>query len=66
VAEFTTLELAIEAGREARMRQRVYPGWVAKGRMSQGEADAQIAKMKAIAERLTAEAARDQAQERLL
>lgn len=35
-------------GRELRMRRRVYPAWVMNGRMSQIEADRQIAIMEAI------------------
>jgi hypothetical protein len=34
--------------REIRMRERVYPGWVSGGRMSQAKADHEIAAMKAV------------------
>ena len=36
--------------REVRMRRRVYPGWISKGRMTQVEAEREIAVMEAIAE----------------
>lgn len=34
--------------REVKMRQRVYPRWVAAGNMSQGKADAELAAMQAV------------------
>lgn len=34
--------------REIAMRERVYPGWVANGRMKQSAADREIAVMKAV------------------
>lgn len=34
--------------REIRMRERVYPRWVQAGRISQAQADAEIAAMKAV------------------
>ena len=37
------------AERELRMRRRVYPRWVASGRMSQAQAAKEIATMEAIA-----------------
>lgn len=40
------------AEREVRMRERVYPGWVERGRMKQSAADQEIALMKAIVETL--------------
>lgn len=42
---FTRLQLRDCARRELAMRRRVYPGLVAKGRMTQAEADAEIAMM---------------------
>ncbi len=36
--------------REIKMRKRVYPRWVADGRMTQQKADAEIATMEEIAE----------------
>lgn len=36
--------------REIKMRRRVYPRWVADGRMTQAKADSEIAIMEAIAE----------------
>ena len=41
-----------EVERELRLRRRVYPQWVAAGKLSQQKADRQIAVMEAIAERL--------------
>lgn len=37
------------AEREVKMRRRVYPRWVAEGRMTQADADYQIHVMEAIA-----------------
>lgn len=37
------------AERELRMRQRVYPRWVAAGKMTRGDAEREIAAMAAIA-----------------
>lgn len=42
------------AAREVRMRARVYPRWVATGKMSQEEATREIAAMQAIVQTLTA------------
>lgn len=42
------------AERELAMRQRVYPNWVAGGRLSQEKADHEIAAMRAIVETLRA------------
>jgi hypothetical protein len=50
--EFSLLELIACAEREVGLRQRVYPGRVFTGRMSQREADRQLAMMQAIAARL--------------
>lgn len=48
-----TLDEQIKAViRELGFRERVYPGWVAKGKMKQAEADYQIAAMKAVLETL--------------
>lgn len=49
---FTLRELVDEAMREADMRRRVYPRQVLAGRMTQGQAERNIAKMEAIARRL--------------
>ncbi|MBS8227138.1 hypothetical protein [Vannielia litorea] len=46
---FTDLQKHEAARREAELRRRVYPRWVADGRMTQAEADRQIAVMEAIA-----------------
>jgi hypothetical protein len=40
--------------RELAMRQRVYPGWVAKGKMKQEEADRELAAMQAVHDSLRA------------
>ena len=45
----TTADKRAAAEREVKMRRRVYPGWVAKGRMTQADADLQIRVMEAIA-----------------
>lgn len=42
-------EMIAAADREIAMRQRVYPRWVAEGRMKQAKADHEIAAMRAIA-----------------
>lgn len=47
---FTDAEKRACAYRELKMRRRVYPRWVADGRMTQAEADREIALMQAIAE----------------
>lgn len=49
---YSAAELAAEARRELEMRRRVYPRWVAAGRMSQEQADKKIDLMRAIAENL--------------
>lgn len=36
--------------REVRMRLQVYPRWVAAGKMTQAEADRELARMRAIAD----------------
>ncbi len=38
--------------REVALRERVYPRWVAAGRMTQAKADAEIAAMKAVEQTL--------------
>ena len=38
------------AEREAKMRERVYPRWVASGRMTKAQADKELATMREIAE----------------
>lgn len=50
---FTNRELAEEARREAFLRRRVYPRWVADGRLSQQDADRRIEMMEVIATRLS-------------
>jgi hypothetical protein len=40
--------------REIGMRRRVYPGWVRQKKMTEGQADAEIAAMEAVAETLRA------------
>jgi hypothetical protein len=47
---FTDREKWQAAERELNMRRRVYPSWVASGRMTQQEADRQIALMDAISD----------------
>lgn len=50
---FTDRELIEEARRESYMRRRVYPKWVADGRLTQADADRRIDMMEAIATRLS-------------
>ncbi len=50
VHTFTPDQKRVAALREAHMRQRVYPGLVAKGRMTAEEAERGIAVMQAIAD----------------
>lgn len=47
-AIFTNAEKLACAEREVKMRRRVYPAWVEKGRLSQKEADHQVACMQSI------------------
>lgn len=47
---FTDAEKRACAYRELEMRRRLYPRWVADGRMTEAEADREIALMQAIAE----------------
>lgn len=49
---FTTAELATELRREMAMRERLYPGWIAKGTMKPGQAARQIALLKAAIEKI--------------
>lgn len=61
-----TADLARCAEREARMRERVYPRWVAAGRMSQAKADQEIAMMREIVRVLIERAAAEEPQGRML
>lgn len=63
---FTNKEKAECAARELKMRQRVYPRWVADGKLKQSAADWQIALMEEIANDYSAKAAADEAQGALL
>lgn len=47
---FTATEKREAAEREVKMRQRVYPRWIAANRITQQKADHEIAVMEAIAE----------------
>lgn len=47
---FTDEQKREAALREVAMRRRVYPGWVQQGRLTQDDADYQIAVMAAIAD----------------
>lgn len=64
--EITAREKADCAEREVKMRRRVYPRWVADGRLTQGIADRQIAIMDAIAADYRAQAEAEEAKGRLL
>lgn len=49
MAETRNILLQIaEIERELAMRQNVYPGWVGRGKMRQGEADEHMARMRAV------------------
>lgn len=48
--QFEHRELVQCAEREVSMRERVYPGWTARGKMTHERAQTEIAKMRAIAE----------------
>jgi len=56
---YTTRDLQRCAEREVNLRQRVYENRVLTGRMSKQQADAEIAKMRAIAEHLAELAEKD-------
>lgn len=45
---FTRETLLACVDREIRMRERVYPGWVSRGRMSEAAATKEIASMRAV------------------
>lgn len=62
---FSAKEKAGAAEREVRQRQRVYPRWVADGRMTQEFADRQIAIMREIAADYLAQAEAEERQGRL-
>lgn len=47
---FSEQEKAECAKREVKMRERVYPRWVQQGKMTQQQADLEIAMMREIAE----------------
>ena len=63
---FSVADLAKCAKREAGMRARVYPRWVADGRMKRETADREIAMMERIAADYTARADDEEKKERLL
>lgn len=48
----TTHEMIAEIEREIVMRERVYPRWVADGKLKQAKADRQIAILRAAVRRL--------------
>lgn len=47
-APITTRDMADELRRELAMRERLYPGWIAKGTLAKPKADHQIAVLKAV------------------
>lgn len=47
-AGVTAKELLDCVGRELNLRRRVYPGWVARGRMSQAAADDELRRMSGV------------------
>ena len=50
MTDYTDEDKLKAAEREVKMRRRVYPRWVADGKMTQVQADREIAIMEAIAE----------------
>jgi len=52
--------------REIGLRRRVYPGWVRQKKMTEGQANAEIAAMEAVAETLRALSGCEPAQKDLL
>lgn len=47
-APITTRDMLDELRRELAMRERLYPGWIAKGTLAKPKADRQIAVLKAV------------------
>lgn len=47
ITKVTLVQQISEVGREIGLRRNVYPGFVAKGKMRQGEADEHIRRMEA-------------------
>lgn len=66
MSTFTNLEKKKEAQREVIQRRRVYRRLIENGKMTQAEADHQIALMQEIAEDYTARAIEDDRETRLL
>ena len=66
MSQFTNAEKKIEAQREVQQRRRVYRRLVENGKMSQADADRQIAIMQEIADDYTARATEDDKATRLL
>jgi hypothetical protein len=62
---FTAKEKAACAEREVKMRERVYPRWVAEGRVSQAAANVQLAIMQEIADEYRAKAETEESQGKL-
>jgi hypothetical protein len=56
MTEFTSAEMVGCIERELKMRRRVYPRWVSTGKMSQPQANREIALMEAILARLQTDA----------
>ena len=50
-------DMVASVGREVRMRESAYPKWVRAGRMNQGEADLELARMRAVLNLVSAIAA---------
>lgn len=53
MADIPLAEQVTELKRELHMRHRVYPKWVASGRMEQREADRHVARLEAAIETLS-------------
>ena len=64
MANYTNKAKADAARREVEMRRKVYPNWVAAGRMKQAAADLQIAIMEEIAAEYRLKAEHDESQGR--
>jgi hypothetical protein len=51
-APITTRDMLAELRRELAMRERLYPGWIAKGTMKRETAERQVAVLRAVTQRI--------------
>jgi hypothetical protein len=52
LSDITLPDMIAEVKRELAMRERVYPGWIANGRLKQATADRDMRRMRAVLELL--------------